>query len=199
MRGAGNTYCRCYKCGKNVWATDQGFSFSAVGHLCLWGAGNEWRIERQWLSFPPSRLTPLCTIRQGRQLKHTGGKVEVVLRMQHWGCLLLTPSLLEEHLVEDGWIKGCNKEGKDYELKIHADTCTTAPKNKEIKKSWVLRDGNKWHKYIIFSVMPLLLVTWCQLKSHDMLHHSRSYFTFGREESGVLEWKKGGGGLTKLI
>lgn len=81
---------------KNVWATDQGFSFSAVGHLCLWEAGNEWRIERQWLSFPASRLTPLCTIRQGRQPKHTGGKVEVVLRMQHWGCLLLTPALLEE-------------------------------------------------------------------------------------------------------
>lgn len=36
-------------------------------------------------------------------------------------------------------------------------------------------------------------------QAHDMLHHSRSYFIFGREESGMLEWEKGGANKINLM
>lgn len=52
-----------------------------------------WEWVENWkavIKFPCKSTDPVL------QPKHTGGKVEVALRMQRWGCLLLTPALLEE-------------------------------------------------------------------------------------------------------
>lgn len=196
MGGVSSTYCRCcigMWVWKKVWAADQGFSFSAVGHLWLWDS-REWMKNEMAADsvFSAGWLTSLCMMTQGHQLKHT----EVQTLLEKTTSRLLPTGTTTVKILQDWRINGFNKG------KVNMSGKSTQPLVQLLQQGWSstrgLCNGNKWLNSIIFSVMPLLLLTWCQLKSHDMVHRRVifcSYFTIGWGESGVLEKKR----ETKLI